>query len=278
MIEFYTEEYLPGFSGAKRSVLNKQLLETIKRGEFIAASTLSVANDLLSLVWDEYQKYGTEGTALPEADIVLAQKTLVSVLNRLTIPIDIPWRDFSTFRTYWVRHGASGSWQARREILLDLFAPVQKELDRREALQEKGVSALPITSHKNLGWEIVDTKLDALRVRFANAQTSEDYSDVGNRAMAVFEALGDAVTDTLRDQEEGLDFIPRGETKRRFDRYIERFAVGSEEARLRKLVRSAIEFSQDVKHSENTPRRNAGMAADSVILVSHLLRRLNQNI
>ncbi|WP_346924473.1 hypothetical protein [Rothia sp. (in: high G+C Gram-positive bacteria)] len=278
MIEFYTEEYLPGFSGAKRSVLNKQLLETIKRGDFTDASPLSVANDLLAIVWDEYQKYGTEGTALPEADILLAQKTLVTVLNRLSISSDIPWRDFSTFRTYWIRQGAAGAggWQARREILIKVFTPVQKELDRRENLSDKASFARAISPHSKLGWDVVDDRIEALRRRFAHAQTPEDYSDVGNRAVALIEALADHVYDPDKHVRPGEEPLGYGKTKDRLDRYIEDSLPGPKNASPRKIAKGAVDFSQALKHGSITTRKNAGLLGDSVILLANMLKRLEE--
>lgn len=260
----------------KRTVLNKQLLETIKNGEFTGDSTLSVANDLLTLVWDEYQKYGTAGTALPEADIVLAQKTLVTVLNRLSISIDIPWRDFSTFQTYWKRQGASGpgGWQARREILMEVFNPIQKELDRRENLSDKANLATAIFPHDKLGWAVVDDRIEALRRRFAHAETAEDYSDVGNRTVALLESLADQVYDSAKHVRPGEEPLPYGKTKDRFDRYIEDSLPGSSNASLRKIARGAVEFSQALKHGSITTRKNAGLLGDSVILLANMLRRL----
>jgi hypothetical protein len=45
---------------------------------------------------------------------------------------------------------------------------------------------------------------------------------------------------------------------------------------LRKLARSAIDFTQRVKHNPTSTRRDAGIAADSVILLANTLRRLDE--
>lgn len=278
MIDFYTEKDAPGFLGTKHTALNKELLETIKNGEFTGDSTLSVANDLLSLVWNEYQKYGTEGTQLPATDIILAQKTLIAVLNRLDISLEIPWKDFSAFLTYWIRHNASGvgGWQARREILMDIFNPVQKELDRREDLSDKANLATAISPHTKLGWDIVDDRIEALRRRFVQAQISEDYSDVGNRAVALLEALADQVYDPAKHVRAGEEPLAYGKTKDRFDRYIEESLPGASNASLRKIARGAVEFSQALKHGSITTRKNVGVLGDSVILLANMLRRLEE--
>lgn len=41
-----------------------------------------------------------------------------------------------------------------------------------------------------------------------------------------------------------------------------------------KLIRAAIELSEVVKHSPNRTRKEAGVAADQVLRVAHMLRRL----
>jgi hypothetical protein len=53
---------------------------------------------------------------------------------------------------------------------------------------------------------------------------------------------------------------------------VEDVAPGSDNAALRKLARSAIEFAQHVKHSTTPTRREAGIA-DAVIQLANLLRR-----
>ncbi|WP_410659527.1 hypothetical protein [Amycolatopsis sp. lyj-112] len=45
---------------------------------------------------------------------------------------------------------------------------------------------------------------------------------------------------------------------------------------MRKLARSAIEFAQLVKHHDTTTRRDVGVAADTVILLANILRRLQE--
>ncbi len=51
--------------------------------------------------------------------------------------VEFGFRDFESFRSYWIRKGASGAggWQARRDLLADLFNPIH---DRLEALAVGG--------------------------------------------------------------------------------------------------------------------------------------------
>lgn len=276
MIDFYKEDKFPSaYAAASKPKLNTGLLEAIRTGKYSKASDLSVASELSKFVWEEYEKYGTKGGTLSESEIVLAQKTLVSVLDRLQIQINIPWRDFQSFRSYWIRNGAQGSWQARRDILSNLFEPIQKELDWRERQSVQASLVTAISPHATLGWDAADTKISALRRRFADARTPEDYSDVGNRAVSALEELANQVYDPKKHVREGEEPLPYGKTKERFDRYIEEKLPGPSNAALRKVARGTVELSQALKHGSVTTRTNAGLVGDSVIFLANMLRRLD---
>lgn len=49
------------------------------------------------------------------------------------MPLNLPFRNFTTFRSYWIREGASGhgGWQARRDIVEELLDPFRQELTRQ---------------------------------------------------------------------------------------------------------------------------------------------------
>jgi hypothetical protein len=54
-------------------------------------------------------------------------------------------------------------------------------------------------------------------------------------------------------------------------------APGPDNATLRRLTRSAIDYAQHVKHSQTPTRREAGIAADAVIQLANILRRLDED-
>jgi hypothetical protein len=84
----------------------------------------------------------------------------------------------------------------------------------------------------------VDEEVRELRQRFETASTAQDYRDIGNRCVTVTEMLGDAVYDPTRYQRRGEHRLGRGETKKRFDRYIEVALQGREHAAARSLARA----------------------------------------
>src|SRR5690606_27724929 len=106
--------------------LRKDFLNGLRAGPVLGTDDLDAAMALTHLVWDELIAFGTGGgNALDDKEIALAQRALIATLSRIGVTLSIPWRDFNTFKSHWLRNGCSGSWQARRDLLNDLFAPVQ---------------------------------------------------------------------------------------------------------------------------------------------------------
>jgi len=92
--------------------------------------------------------------------------------------------------------------------------------------------------------------------------------------VAVLERLSEVVFDPELHLKEGEQVPPVTNTKDRLGRFVEHAASGPPNAEIRKVARAAIELAQAVKHQGEPTRRNAGIAADSVILLANLLRRL----
>jgi hypothetical protein len=55
---------------------------------------------------------------------------------------------------------------------------------------------------------------------------------------------------------------------------VEDAAAGADLENLRRLARCSVDLAHEVKHSATPTRREAGIAADSVILLANMLRRL----
>lgn len=255
--------------------LDTQLLERLLRGPDSDRDDLEVAVALARLVHEEFEGCGTSGSLLDDEDSRLIMRALKAVLGRLGVTLfDPPFRDFNTFRKYWRTNGAVNSYQARRDILDQHFGPLHEVLDARETDALSSALVDPISPRKKTGWSAVDEELNEMRRHFQNAHTEQDYSNVGNDAVAVLEALSGAAYDHARHGRPGSDEPPVPKTKDRLDRVVEVELVGSENAELRKLIRAAIELAQATKHRRNGDRRSAGMAADAVLLVANLLRRV----
>jgi hypothetical protein len=264
--------------GGKATELRVDLLAQLRAGPVTGVDDLDAAIALTKLVWEELDAYGTSGgMRLDEEQIALAQRALTATLGRVGITVDLPWRNFTTFRSYWLRKDCSGSWQARRDLLEQFFEPVQTELDRQEEEQFRAVLAEGVSPHTKTGWPKVDEELAELRRRFRTATTTQDYRDVGNRSIAVLEALSRTVYDPRVHLREGETEPPAASTKQRLGRYVEDSLAGKDNEAIRGVANKVIELAHSVKHSTAPSRREAGIAADSVVMLANILRRVDQD-
>lgn len=266
-------------SSSEIEQLDEELIERIAQGPIAEAPDIEVAVALARLAHEEFQGYGTGGDhRITDEQSGLVIRALKAVLRRLNIDsFNPPFRNFSTFYSHWRRVGASGSggWQARRDILDEDFEPLHQLLDEREAGSIASSLADPISPRGSTGWSKVDEEISELRRHFESASTEQDYRNVGNDCVAVLEALSAAAYDHALHGPEGTDEPPIPSTKERLNRYIEAVLPGSANAELRKLARASIELAQAVKHRASGDRTAAGVAADSVIMLSNLLRRID---
>jgi len=135
----------------------------------------------------------------------------------------------------------------------------------------------PISPYQRTGWGAVDEEIGELRRHFQAARTPQDYRAVGNDCVFVTEALSRQVYDASRHLRVGETEPPVSNTKQRLERFVEDSATGPDNASLRKMARSVIELAQHVKHSSTPTRREAGIAADAVIQLANILRRLDED-
>jgi hypothetical protein len=269
-----------GLFGAPTPQLNEELIAELRRQPLADRTDIEVAVPLARLVHDELEAFGTGGgDRLSDDQMREALQALRAVVLRLSIEdFDVPFRDFTSFRTWWIKSGAAGSggYQARRDLLFDIFESLHNRLADRE--QEALTSSLvePISPHARTGWSAVDTEISELRRHFLSARTAQDYRAVGLDCVAVTEALSRQVYDPARHLRDGETEPPVTSTKLRIERFVEDATPGSDNAALRKLARASIEFAQHVKHSKTPTRREAGISADAVIQLANMLRRLDE--
>jgi hypothetical protein len=148
---------------------------------------------------------------------------------------------------------------------------------RNRPLSDKGDLEVAVPLARLAHDELQRYEISELRRHFLAAHSPQDCPSVGLDCVAVTEALSAQVYDPTRHLGEGEDEPSVANTKVRIGRFIEDAAAGSDNAALRKLARAAIEFAQHVKHSKTPTRREAGIAADAVILLANILRRLTES-
>lgn len=275
--DFFKKAEVADVWTVQQDTLDTDLIERIHAGPVQTATDVEIAVPLARLVHDEYRNRGTENKpriSVHESRAVMA--ALRSVLKRLGVDFKPPFSDFDGFYTYWKNNNGSNSWQARRQILADVFDPVHEQLADLEAGTVASTLAEPVSSHPRTGWTRVDEEITELRRHFQNARTEQDYRNVGNDCVIILERLSEAAYVRERHLFKGEDEPPVASTKNRLERVIEVDLAGSQNAALRKLVRAAIEQAQGVKHGATINRRFAGVAADSAILLANILRRITE--
>ncbi len=119
----------------------------------------------------------------------------------------LPFRDHAGWRSYWIRKGASGSggWQARRDLLSDLFDGAYALLMAAQDRALDSTLAEAVSPHERLGWPEVDTEVGELRRHFRTASTPADYRAVGNDCVHLTEGLSRQVYDHTRHTPAGED-------------------------------------------------------------------------
>lgn len=275
--DFFEEDEFNGWDGARRESLNTAWLERLRQRPDPEHPDVDVAVALMDLVHNDLLLFGTGGgESLSNEEMRVAIRTLRAVTTRCGEAFKLPFRDHSSWKAYWLKNEGYGSWQARRELLSDLFDEFTARLEAMQDESTASALADSISPHELLGWPAVDTEIGELRRHFREGRTPQDYRGVGNDCVHVLEALSAQVYDSELDTPEGEEDPPVQKTKQRIERYIARSLPGSDNKLLRALARTTIEVAQQVKHSNQPTRTEAGIAADAVILLGNMLRRLDE--
>jgi hypothetical protein len=265
----------PLVSGSRRR-FRRELVRDLRRAPIDGLADAEAAVALARLLHDDLEAFGTDGgQLLKDEDMREGLLALSSLVERLGLQFSPPFRNFKTFKSYWLKNDGYGSWQARRDILGEIFDELHDQL---ADLESRGLTSSlvdAISPRGRTGWTRIDGEIAELRRHFQIARTAQDYRNIGNDCVIVTEALGRTVFRPDQHLREGEMEPPISNTKRRLDRFVEDGLPGADNAGLRKLTRAAIEVAQAIKHRTTPTRTEAGMAADTVILVANLLRRID---
>lgn len=257
-------------------VLDFDLLERLRVRPIAEYTDVEAALALADLLRQEFTLYGTSSDHhITDAGSREGMRTLTMLAKRLSVDWKPDFRDFPSFQAYWVAHDGYGSWAARRRMVSDLFSPLRERLKAIEDDTLRDELVTPVSPGGRTGWESVDTEVAELRRQFHNAATPQDYRNIGNDLVAVLDALSAVAYDPARHLYEGEVEPPVEKTKNRLSRVMEHelAAIGSDE--LTKLGRATIEAAQAVKHNLDGTRMRAGIAADAVIQLVNMVRRLS---
>ncbi|MFW9034860.1 hypothetical protein [Corynebacterium striatum] len=74
------------------------------------------------------------------------------------------------------------------------------------------------------------------------------------------------------------DKFNEGNSKNRLARVVEVELPGPANSELRSFVRKAVSLAHSIKHAPNSSRREAGIIADSVIMLVNIFRRMFESV
>lgn len=192
--DFFILMTVPGFdpwdTGKTREEIDTDRLDSLIDAPDPSHADLDVAIALMDLVRDDLHLSGTGGgERLTDDGMRRAVRALERTSARAGQEFKLPFRDHTAWRSYWIRNDASGSWQARRDLLRDLF---DEKYAVMLAAQDRAIASTladPVSPHSRLGWPEIDAEIEELRRHFREARTPQDYRGLGNDCVHVTEAL-----------------------------------------------------------------------------------------
>src|SRR6266700_438834 len=109
--DFFTFEEFPALGGMRR-VFDATLVDRLRLQPEEGTSDLDAGYALAKLAYDDLTSFGTGGgKQLSNEDLSVVLRSLRAILGRLGVKFDAPpFRDFESFKSYWISHGMSGSW------------------------------------------------------------------------------------------------------------------------------------------------------------------------
>lgn len=262
-------------SGPNGDVARSTLLAELRRGPLgLDRPDLEVGRVLLRQLYDDFMAYGVGQTPrFRDDEVSEALRAARAVARRLDVHFDPPFTDYVEWREHWVAEGCHGSYGCRRDLAKKLFDPSLREIQRLVVQADAQTLGDPISPAGRTGWPAVDQEIAELRRAFRMASVTPEYANIGNSYVRLLETLSEAVWDPARHSKPN-EVLPVARTKDRFNRVVDIDGAGSTNATIRNLARATIEFANHVKHGGTPTRRKAGLAADAVISLANVLRRL----
>lgn len=105
-------------------------------------SDLAISLALMDLIRDDLTRSGTSGgQRITDVGMRLAIRALRRVTARTGIEFDLPFRDHTTWREWWIRKGAKGSYRKRRDLLHGLFDESYGALEEARDSELDGITS-----------------------------------------------------------------------------------------------------------------------------------------
>lgn len=118
------------YFGSEDDALDFDLLDRLRTRPSTEYTDVEAATALAELMSQEFLLYGTNGEHhITDEGSRAGMRTLAALTKRLNVEWKPQFVDFPSFRAYWVAHNGYRNWNARREMVSDLFGPLREHLE-----------------------------------------------------------------------------------------------------------------------------------------------------
>lgn len=259
--------------------VNRGLLRQIGSGSLTNFDEVSVAIKMLRTVQDEFERFGTDGTqAFTNDDSREALLALQACCKRLGFVNFVwPFRDFSSFRSWWISEGARGSWQARRDLLEGVFGEIAVALDHRFLEIQERQLVRPLNSEELATWPEIRIEMNELRRHVASATSTADLRNIGNDCVSILERLSEFIYFHEIHGLPDTDEPAVSKTKIRLTSLIEHEYLSESKSELKRVVSAVIDLAQAIKHTPDPSDIETLVLAETLVfLIAALDRILSQ--
>jgi hypothetical protein len=206
----------------------------------------------------------TGGPRIQEVDgqYTERRRRIRTLLRQLGLEDPNPHVDLWAWYGKWSRDFAT--YVQRRAYIRSLFAPLLQQIDDLEA----DTVGTQLPGSEETGWAAVDGQVAQLRVRLASCETGEDAQAVGLLCREIMVSLADAAHDPMVHGEVGASAVDR------LNAAVDAHAAGEGNAKLRKLLKSTVDYANTVQHRRDCPLEEAGLVAEATVNAVHMVRRI----
>lgn len=268
------EEFLAG----PKAIVRHDLLELLRKTPIVGVPDLESSIDLVALTQEQLEKFATDGTQfVTDSECALLLKALKSTMTRMGEKVDIPFRNLTTWRSYWIKKGVTGtgSWEGRRQLLEEVYGPLHSTLESLENKKLRSPLVNQLDLEPDAAWDIVNKEIFELRRKYDITSTTQDLRSLGLQCVNVLEALGKVVHDPALDLKPEESALPYDRPRERICRYVDRVMTGSDNSLVRSMVTKTTELAERVKHRTAPTPQMTGVACDATISLVNMIRRLN---
>ena len=206
----------------------------------------------------------TGGPRIQEVDRQYQERRrkIRALLRQLGLEDPNPHVDLWAWYGKWSRD--FGTYAERRSYIRDLFHPLLERLDR---LEEDFIGGDLPGSDNLRAWRQYG-QVAQLRVRLATAASPEDAQAVGLVCRDVMISLAEVAHDPAVHSEVGTSAVDR------LNAVVDYYTSGAENEKLRRLLKSTIDYANVVQHRRGVSPAEAGLVAEATVAAVNLIKRV----